>query len=201
MNLPNKITMVRIVLSIFLLVFLIFPWDLCNIEFPTFLEGHLEISLQYIIAGIVFLIASLTDTLDGYLARSRNMVTDFGKVMDAIADKVLVNGILIVLACNDMINVLIPVVIITRDIAVDSIKMAAGQNGHAVGASVLGKIKTICMMTGITLVFFNNLPFEFIVIQGHPLAVDQAMLYIATVLSVISGIQYYIVNKDAFKDK
>lgn len=201
MNLPNKITMVRIVLSIFLLVFLIFPWDLCNIEFPTFLEGHLEVSLQYIIAGIVFLIASLTDTLDGYLARSRNMVTDFGKVMDAIADKVLVNGILIVLACNDMINVLIPVVIITRDIAVDSIKMAAGQNGHAVGASVLGKIKTICMMTGLTLVFFNNLPFEFIVIQGHPLAVDQAMLYIATVLSVISGIQYYIVNKDAFKDK
>lgn len=201
MNLPNKITMVRIVLSIFLLVFLIFPWDLCNIEFPTYLEGHLEISLQYIIAGIVFLIASLTDTLDGYLARSRNMVTDFGKVMDAIADKVLVNGILIVLACNDMINVLIPVVIITRDIAVDSIKMAAGQNGHAVGASVLGKIKTICMMTGLTLVFFNNLPFEFIVIQGHPLAIDQAMLYIATVLSVISGIQYYIVNKDAFKDK
>ena len=201
MNLPNKITMVRIVLSIFLLVFLIFPWDLCNIEFPTFLEGHLEVSLQYIIAGIVFLIASLTDTLDGYLARSRNMVTDFGKVMDAIADKVLVNGILIVLACNDMINVLIPVVIITRDIAVDSIKMAAGQNGHAVGASVLGKIKTICMMTGLTLVFFNNLPFEFIVIQGHPLAVDQAMLYIATVLSVISGIQYYIVNKDAFKEK
>lgn len=201
MNLPNKITMVRIVLSIFLLVFLIFPWDLCNIEFPTYLEGHLEISLQYIIAGIVFLIASLTDTLDGYLARSRHMVTDFGKVMDAIADKVLVNGILIVLACNDMINVLIPVVIITRDIAVDSIKMAAGQNGHAVGASVLGKIKTICMMTGLTLVFFNNLPFEFIVIQGHPLAIDQAMLYIATVLSVISGIQYYIVNKDAFKDK
>ena len=201
MNLPNKITMVRIVLSMFLLVFLIFPWDLCHVEFPTFLEGHLEISLQYIIAGIVFLIASLTDTLDGYLARSRNMVTDFGKVMDAIADKVLVNGILIVLACNDMINVLIPVVIITRDIAVDSIKMAAGQSGHAVGASVLGKIKTICMMTGLTLVFFNNLPCEFIVFQGHPLAVDQAMLYIATVLSVISGIQYYIVNKDAFKEK
>ena len=201
MNLPNKITMVRIVLSMFLLVFLIFPWDLCHVEFPTFLEGHLEISLQYIIAGIVFLIASLTDTLDGYLARSRNMVTDFGKVMDAIADKVLVNGILIVLACNDMINVLIPVVIITRDIAVDSIKMAAGQSGHAVGASVLGKIKTICMMTGLTLVFFNNLPFEFIVIQGHPLAVDQAMLYIATALSVISGIQYYIVNKDAFREK
>ena len=201
MNLPNKITMVRIVLSIFLLVFLIFPWDLCHVEFTTFLEGHLEVSLQYIIAGIVFLIASLTDTLDGYLARSRNMVTDFGKVMDAIADKVLVNGILIVLACKNEINVLIPVVIITRDIAVDSIKMAAGQNGHAVGASVLGKIKTICMMTGLTLVFFNNLPFEFIQIQGHPLAVDQAMLYIATVLSVISGIQYYIVNKDAFKDK
>ena len=197
MNLPNKITMARIVLSILLIIFLIFPFDLCGIQMPTYLWfGKITIGLEYIIGGVVFLIASLTDSLDGYLARSRGLVTDFGKVMDAIADKMLVNGILIVLAYNQKISVVVPVIIITRDIAVDSIKMVAGQSGHAVGASILGKLKTICMMTGLTLVFFANFPFELIGVQ-----VAQGLVYAATILSIISGIQYYAVNKDAFKEK
>ena len=196
MNLPNKITMARIVLSIMLIIFLIFPFDSCGVILPKYQIGVVSIELKYIIGGVVFLIASLTDSLDGYLARSRNLVTDFGKVMDAIADKMLVNGILIVLACNDMINVAVPVIIITRDIAVDSIKMVAGQSGHAVGASILGKLKTICMLSGLTLVFFANMPFEFIGIN-----VADGLVYAATVLSIISGIQYYSVNKDAFKEK
>lgn len=196
MNLPNKITMARIVLSILLIVFLIFPFDLCGIDLPKYLIGKITLELKYIIGGVIFLIASLTDSLDGYLARSRNLVTDFGKVMDAIADKMLVNGILIVLACNGMISVVVPVIIITRDIAVDSIKMVAGQSGHAVGASILGKLKTICMMSGLTLVFFSNLPFEMWGIQ-----VAKGLVYAATILSIISGIQYYSVNKDAFKEK
>ena len=197
MNLPNKITMARIVLSILLIIFLIFPFDLCGIQMPTYLWfGKITIGLEYIIGGVVFLIASLTDSLDGYLARSRGLVTDFGKVMDAIADKMLVNGILIVLAYNQKISVIVPVIIITRDIAVDSIKMVAGQRGHAVGASILGKLKTICMMTGLTLVFFGNFPFELIGVQ-----VAQGLVYAATILSIISGIQYYSVNKEAFKEK
>ena len=197
MNLPNKITMVRIVLSILLLIFMIFPFELVGIEFPSYqMKGSLVIELKYIIAGVVFLIASVTDCLDGNIARKYNLVTDFGKVMDAIADKVLVNGTLIVLACNDLIPAVIPAVIVTRDIFVDSIKMVAGSKGKAVGASVLGKLKTICMMTGMTLVFFNNLPFELI-----PLNVADGLLYIATVLSIISGVQYYLVNKEYFKEK
>ena len=197
MNLPNEITMVRIVLSILLLIFMIFPFELVGIEFPSYqMKGSLVIELKYIIAGVVFLIASVTDCLDGNIARKYNLVTDFGKVMDAIADKVLVNGTLIVLACNDLIPAVIPAVIVTRDIFVDSIKMVAGSKGKAVGASVLGKLKTICMMTGMTLVFFNNLPFELI-----PLNVADGLLYIATVLSIISGVQYYLVNKEYFKEK
>ena len=182
MNLPNKITMARIVLSILLIIFLIFPFDLCGVTFPTYVWfGKITISLQYIIGGVVFLIASLTDSLDGYIARSRNLVTDFGKVMDAIADKVLVNAILIVLAQKGFFSVAVPVIIITRDIAVDSIKMVAGQSGHAVGASILGKLKTICMMTGLTLVFFGNFPFALIGIE-----VAVGLVYIATILSIIS---------------
>ena len=197
MNLPNKITMARIYLSIALLIFMIFPFELVGVEFPVFqMFGSVPVDLQYIIAGVVFLVASVTDCLDGNIARKYNLVTDFGKVMDAIADKVLVNGTLVVLACNDLINPVVPVVIITRDIFVDSIKMVAGSKGKAVGASVLGKLKTICMMCGMTLVFFNNIPFELL----H-LDVANGLLYIATVLSVISGIQYYLVNKENFKDR
>ena len=197
MNLPNKITMVRIFLAVILLVLLIFPFNLCGIEFPTYqVFGSITISLQYIIAGVIFLVAAMSDFVDGNLARKHNLVTDFGKVMDAIADKVLVNGVLIVLACNGLINVAIPVIIITRDIFVDSIKMVAGSKGKAVGAPILAKLKTICMMTGLTLVFFYNLPFELLNID-----VANGLLYVATVLSIISGIQYYQVNKEYFKEK
>lgn len=197
MNLPNKITMGRIILSIMLLVLLMFPFSACNITFPTFIWfGHITVDLKYIIGGVIFLIASLTDFLDGNIARKRGIVTDFGKVMDAIADKVLVNGTLIILAYNDMINVAVPVIIITRDIFVDSIKMVAGSKGKAVGASILGKLKTVCMMSGLTLTFFYNVPFELINVD-----IAGGLILIATVLSVISGIQYYLVNKEYFKEK
>ncbi len=197
MNLPNKITMGRIVLSIMLLILLIFPFNLCGIDFPNYqLFGTINVDLKYIIGGIIFLIASLTDFIDGNIARKRNLVTDFGKVMDAIADKVLVNGVLVVLACNGLISEVIPVIIITRDIFVDSIKMVAGSKGKAVGASILGKLKTICMMSGLTLTFFYNIPFELV-----NLDVANGLLYIACVLSIISGVQYYLVNKEYFKEK
>ena len=141
------------------------------------------------------MVAALTDYLDGYLARKYNLVTDFGKVIDAIADKVLVNGVLIIFATSGLISPIIPVIIISRDTIVDSIKMIAGQKSGAVGASKTGKIKTAFMLTGITLTFFYNLPFELI-------GVDVATLCIllATVLSVVSGVEYYMKNKKYFAD-
>ena len=111
---------------------------------PNLVMGRVTISLKYIICGILFIIASLTDLLDGNIARKNNQVTDFGKVMDAIADKILVNGILIIMACNGMLPVVVPVIIILRDTAVDSIKMVAGsKNGKAVGASIWGKMNSM----------------------------------------------------------
>ncbi|MCI8498056.1 MAG: CDP-diacylglycerol--glycerol-3-phosphate 3-phosphatidyltransferase [Bacilli bacterium] len=197
MNLPNKITVSRIVLSIIVLVMMIFPFYQIGFEWPTFLiAGRIEISLKYIICAVLFIIASLTDFLDGHIARKYNCVTDFGKVMDAIADKILVNGILIVLAAENFISVVIPVVIITRDTFVDSIKMVAGQSGHAVGASILGKLKTICMLIGVSLMLLYNWPFEL-----FGLNVADALIIIATILSVVSGVQYYNNNKKAlFKE-
>lgn len=198
MNLPNKITVTRIILSIILLVFLMIPWDQLGVSFPIFtVAGKIVVEIKYIIAGVVFMIASITDFLDGNIARKRNLITDFGKVMDAIADKLLVNGLLIILAYEGFISVAIPVIIITRDTFVDSIKMASGNKGKVVAASIAGKAKTVCMMIGVTLLLFYNLPFE---IFGFRL--DLILIYLATVLSVLSGCQYYYNAKDLiFKDK
>ena len=198
MNLPNKLTVLRLILSVVVIILLVFPFYTIGIQFPQYNISGISspVELQYLIAGVIFIIASLTDFLDGYIARKYDLITDTGKMLDAIADKVLVNGVLVVLACNGVINEIIPVIIITRDIFVDSIKMVAGSKGKAVGASILGKLKTICMMSGLTLTFFYNIPFELI-----NLDVANGLLYIACVLSIISGVQYYLVNKEYFKEK
>lgn len=192
MNLPNKITVSRIILSILVLVLLIFPLEKIGINMSTVvIAGKVQVDLKYFICGFLFLIASVTDFIDGHIARKYNMVTDLGKVMDAIADKILVNGVLIILASQGFINVIIPVIVISRDTIVDCIKMVAGNKKGAVGASIAGKIKTVCMMTGVTLMLFYNLPFELI---GFRLA--DILIMLATVLSIISGVQYYLNYKD-----
>lgn len=186
LNLPNKITVARIFLAILMIIILLIPWHDLGIEIPDYnIKGNV-LSLKYIISGVLFLIASLTDFVDGHIARSRNMVTDFGKVADAIADKVLVNGLLIVLAYDRLIPVLVPVVIITRDIIVDSCKMISGNKGKVVAASMMGKAKTMCMMIGLTLTLFGNIPFVYL---NFDLA--GILVLLATLLSVISGCQYY----------
>ena len=191
MNKANKITMSRVIMSIIIIVLLLFPFDQMGIDFPTYLiGGKILIDLKYIIVGVLFIIASFTDFLDGYIARKYNMVTDFGKMADAIADKILVNGVLIILACNGFIHMIIPVIIISRDTIVDSIKMVVGNKVGTVGASKTGKIKTIFMMSGVTLMLFYNLPFE---IWG--LRVADMLIMTATVLSIVSGIEYYVNNK------
>ena len=197
MNLPNKLTIGRIIAAIVILIILVVPWYNLGIEFPVYqIAGNIMVDLKYIIVGVLFVLAALTDFLDGHIARSRNIVTDFGKVMDAIADKVLVNGVLIMLAYDGFISIAIPVIIITRDIFVDSFKMASGKKGKVVAASFTGKAKTMCMMVGMALTLFYNLPFELIGIN-----VGYTLIIIATILSIISACQYYYNTKDTFKAK
>ncbi|MBR5662877.1 MAG: CDP-diacylglycerol--glycerol-3-phosphate 3-phosphatidyltransferase [Bacilli bacterium] len=194
MNLPNKITVGRMVISFAVLVLLLLPWSQLGVHFPVYtINGNIILNLKMLIAGGLFVVGSVTDFLDGHIARSRGIVTDFGKVMDAIADKILVNGVLIILAYEGMISIIIPVVIITRDTIVDSCKMISGNKGKVVAASIMGKLKTICMMVGLSLTMFYNLPFEML---GVPVA--RVLLIIATILSVISGIQYFNNSKELF---
>ena len=190
MNLPNKITVARLFLTLVIIALLCIPFSYFGITFPKFDIQGITVELQYLIAGFFFIIASLTDFLDGYLARKYHMVTDTGKMLDAIADKALVNPILIVLAVNGFIPVIIPVVYVTRDIIVDAIKMQAASKGKVVAAIKSGKLKTAAMMVGLTLVFFYNMPFEFINIR-----VDLFLLYFACIMSVVSAVEYFNLNK------
>lgn len=197
MNLPNKLTMARIFISIIIIVILLFPFDSMGITTTKFfINESLVVDIKYLIAGVLFIIGSLTDFLDGYIARKYNLITDFGKLIDAIADKMLVNSVLIILASTGTINAIIPVVVILRDTVVNSIKMLAASKGKVVAAIKSGKLKTACLMTGITLTLFYNLPFELWNLQ-----VANILLLIATVLSIYSGVQYYILNKDLIFDE
>ena len=197
MNKANKITITRIIMSMIIILLLLFPFDEVGLEFPTYLVGgKVLLDLKYIIVGILFIIASLTDFLDGYVARKYNLVTDFGKMIDAISDKLLTNSVLIILACNGKISTIVAVVIVMRDIVVDSIKMVIGNQGAAVAAIGLAKVKTATLMVGIILTLFSNLPFELI-----SLRISDFLLAIAAVLSIISAAKYYIMAKPYLQNK
>lgn len=197
MNLPNKLTITRLILSVIIIIILCVPFYNLGIDFlqdgPKI--GGVSLRWDYIIAGVLFIIASLTDFFDGYIARKKGLVTNTGKMLDAIADKVLVNSVLIILAAKNEINAIIPVIIVVRDIIVNAIKMEAAGRGKVVAAIGSGKIKTASLMIGVVLIFFSNLPFELI-----PLNVAEFFLYFATVMSIVSMIQYYNINKKLIID-
>ncbi len=187
MNLPNKLTMFRIFMTLAVVALIGVNWSLLNINWPIYLiGGKVVLRLNYLIAGVLFVVAAVTDMLDGYIARKKNLVTDFGKTLDAIADKVLVNSVLIIFASNGFIHPIIAVIYIFRDEIVNALRIHAAKNGIVVPAGMNGKIKTFAMMVGLSLMFFYNLPFELINIR-----VDKFLIYFATIMSVVSGIEYY----------
>lgn len=196
MNLANRITMIRIFLTVLLIVLLLFPFYMVNIEFSKVLIGTITVDIKYFIAAGLFAVASITDFIDGHIARSRNMVTDFGKMTDAIADKMLVNSSLIILTAQGMVSPAITVIIVLRDTVVDTIKMIAGSKGKVVAAIKSGKIKTTFLMLGIIFTMCYNLPFEL-----FNLDIASFLLVLATIFAIISGIQYYIMNKDIIFSK
>ncbi len=195
MNLPTKLTVLRIILAIVVMTLLMFPFEAIGISIPV-IRTTIDMDLRYIVAGVIFLIASFTDFLDGYLARKNNQVTDTGKMLDAIADKMLVNPVLIIFSAEGLISPIVPVIVVARDIVVNTIKMEAASKGKVVAAIKSGKIKTASLMTGMVLLFFSNMPFELINIR-----VDLFLIYFATLMSLISMVQYYSLNKKIIFEK
>ena len=166
-----------------------------NISFPKYLvNGTIVIDLKLVICSVLFVIAAVTDFFDGRIARKYNLTSDLGKVMDAIADKILVDGVLIALCGQGYISPVIPVIIVLRDIIVDCIKMVAGEHGDVVGAIKTGKFKAAFLMIGITLKLIGNFPLGL-----FGIALDDFFLVTATILAIISGVEYYNLYKKYFK--
>lgn len=195
-NLPTKLSFLRIIITIIIIILLTLPLGSIGIKIPKYLVSNITIDLRFIIAGVLFILGSFTDYLDGKIARKRNLITDFGKMIDAIADKLLVNSVIIILACEGFIPTIIPVIIILRDVIVDAFKMQAASNGDVVAAIKSGKLKTASLMIGISLMFFYNLPFE---LWGYKVA--DFFIYFGTLMSIYSMIEYYQLNKKYFLPK
>lgn len=174
MNLANKITILRILMIPIFMTFML-------VEFPY----HMETAL------VVFLIASLTDRLDGHLARKYNMITDFGKFMDPLADKLLVTGAFVLLIQLGRIEAWIVFIILAREFAVTGLRSLAAAQNVIIAASKYGKIKTVTQIITIVVLLLDNYPFSLI-----NLPVDIIMIYSTLVITVLSGIDYFGKNKN-----
>ncbi|WP_026105041.1 CDP-diacylglycerol--glycerol-3-phosphate 3-phosphatidyltransferase [Halalkalibacterium ligniniphilum] len=185
MNLPNKITISRICLIPLFLVFLLAP-----INLGTWQGFGVDIPTAHLLAVFLFIVASATDWLDGYYARKLQLVTNFGKFLDPLADKLLITAALIGLVELQLLPAWMAIVIISREFAVTGIRLVASAEGEVIAASNLGKLKTVSQIVAISALMLYNAPFSAI---GFPFAT--IAIWIATILTIISGIDYFQKNK------
>ncbi len=187
MKIPDKISFSRIIIAVIIMIILLFPFDSAGITtYKLFVNETIVVDIKYLIVAGLFVIASFTDFLDGYYAKKHKCETDFGKMIDAIADKILIDSTLVLLATIGFIHPAIAVIVLVRDVAVDSMKRYAASKGLIIGSSKLAKIKTILFMIAITMILLYNLPFEL-----WNLKIADIVLVVATTMSIISGIEYY----------
>lgn len=175
MNIANQLTILRILFIPFFIFFLL--------------------KEQLIIAFILFALASFTDFLDGYLARKYKLITNFGKFMDPLADKLLVTSALIGFVELGVLNSWVVIIILSREFIVSIFRAIAAAEGIVIAASWWGKAKTISQMIMIIVLLLNNYPFEYL---GIPM--DQILIYVATALTVVSGYDYIVKNKQVLKE-
>ena len=197
MNLPNKITISRI---IFVPIMVMIPFVAPYIGLDHKILYGVKIS--NIVLLLLFLIASITDFLDGYIARKRNMVTNFGKFLDPIADKLLVFTALIMLVETNMIPAWIPILIAAREFMVSAIRMVVASEGTVIAASMLGKVKTVTQMIAISFAFLDVNPFMSFIsneLSGFLLCLNFLMSFamiVCVIATIWSGMDYLIKSKD-----
>ncbi len=179
MNLPNKLTVLRVIMVIPFLVFLMNNGNICG-------------SADKWIALVIFIAASLTDMLDGYIARKYNMITDFGKFMDPLADKLLVCLAMICFVELNKLPAWMVVIIIAREFVISGIRLVAAEKGTVIAASYYGKFKTAFSMVMIILLIMDiNNPVMFIV--------TQIFIWISLILTVVSLVDYVVKNIKVFE--
>ena len=187
MNLPNKITTFRMICVVFIAILLLIPTD------GILVVPFFELPITSIIAWVLFIVASISDFVDGYIARKYNLVTDYGKFMDPIADKLLVNSLFIILTCWGLVPLGVLLIVICRDIIVDAIRMVMCEKNVVVAANIFGKLKTVVQMIAIPFVLVYPLIFKDIA-DIFPL--DTFLCYIAALASLLSGVIYFMQAKD-----
>lgn len=189
MNLPNKITISRLIIAVIMIFFAVFPW--ANIGASSILTtlGNTGFTILDLILAILFVVGSATDAIDGKIARKYNLITDFGKFFDPLADKFLVNSVLIFLACYGRIPALIIILMIGRDLAVDGIRFMAASKGEVIAANIFGKLKTVFQMVTIPFVMLNGFPFNYL-FKEHTYIFLDVLLSITCAMSLISGFIY-----------
>ena len=181
MNLPNKLTLLRVIMIPFFVFFML-------VDLTEYIGGNGKH-----IAAAIFIIASFTDFLDGYLARRDNLVTNFGKFMDPLADKLLVCSALICLITTNGLQAWIVIIIIAREFIISGFRLIASDNGVVIAASYWGKFKTVSQMIMIILMIID--------IQITAVKyITTAFVYIAVILTVISLVDYLIKNKNVLSD-
>lgn len=179
MNIANKITLIRIaMIPIFMILMLV--------KFPY----HMEAAL------VVFLTAAITDKLDGHLARKYNLITDFGKFMDPLADKLMVTGAFVVLIQLGRIDAWIVFVILAREFAVTGLRSIASAQNIVIAASNFGKLKTVSQIIAICILILNNFPFNLL-----NLPVDIIAVYVTLIITIWSGLDYFSKNISVLKSR
>ena len=212
MNLPTKITFSRIIATV-LLIIALFVMSLIDFKAPTL--GNTGINLVFLILFVFFVLACYTDHLDGYLARKNNQVTDLGKFLDPVADKLLINSLVIFLIAPGIFASYVPnadnvisfnmwcaLLLVARDIVVDALRFIAASRGKVIAANVFGKLKTVLEMVAIGAVLLNGFPFRYFDASWPKgLHIADFIVYLATIASVVSGIIYVVQNRHVFKEE
>lgn len=188
-NIPNQITIARMLLIPFFLIFLLAP-----IDFGVIQIGREQLPMTHAIAALIFIIASTTDWVDGYYARKYGLVTNLGKFLDPLADKLLVSAALIALVQLGLAPAWIVIVIISREFAVTGLRLVLAGEGEVVAANMLGKIKTWTQIVAIAALLLHNIPFSLLSIPFADIS-----LWIALVFTIWSGWDYFAKNKHAFR--
>lgn len=186
MNLANRITLVRIFLVPVVMFFLLVKY-----RFGYFTIGSISMTYNELIAALVFILAASTDGLDGYIARKHKIVTNLGKFLDPLADKLLISAALISLVEMQRLEAWIAIVIISREFAVTGLRMVAAAEGQVIAASKLGKVKTWIQIVAIVALMIRNFPFEHI---GFPFAT--IAMWAMVLITIYSGYDYFSKNRN-----
>ena len=207
MNTPNKLSMLRIFLVPFVLLFLL-PVHIFSFE-PAAWNQFIA-DYGRIFAGIIFVIASLTDFADGKIARKYNLITNLGKFLDSLADKMLVISVLIALVDLGRISSVFVIIIVIREFMVTGIRLIASEKGVVMAAAMIGKIKTTMQMTAIIYILFEQLLQMVFVrllptyaashISGIITGIGDVLFMISVIMTIISGLYYLIKNIHYFKE-